>query len=307
MADGVFGLNVVPGIGQFLLQAEADPLFFFVDVEDNDVDFLADLEQFGRVADAAPGHVSDVQQTIQAVEVDKSAEIGDVFDCALADVARHHFRQQLLAALGALLLDELAAREHDVLAFLIDLYDLEVVVVADKAQQVFGWDDVDLRSRQEGFDPDVDDEPALDNGLDFSVDHPAFIANGQDPIPILLELSLLLGEDNHAFTVLELFDEHIDAIANLDGFDVGKFVGGDDSLALVADIHQDFLGADFDDGSLDDFASSKAHRALLHGFFHREHNDSLTDCGRPGRAQYARRSLHCLTDLTLRWQRRVDC
>jgi hypothetical protein len=29
-------------------------------------------------------------------------------------------------------------------------------------------------------------------------------------------------------------------------------------------------------------------------------------CGRLGRGKCARRSLHCLTDQTLRWQRRVD-
>jgi hypothetical protein len=39
-----------------------------------------------------------------------------------------------------------------------------------------------------------------------------------------------------------------------------KFIGGDDALAFVADVHQDFLGADFDDLAFDDFALGK--RAL---------------------------------------------
>ncbi len=92
-------------------------------------------------------------------------------------------------------------------------------------------------------------------------------------VPVLLELGLFLGEDDHAVLVFELLDEDVDFIADFDGLDVVEFVAGDDAFALVTDVHQDFLGADFDDGSFDDFAGSKAHRAVLHGFFHCEHND----------------------------------
>ena len=38
-----------------------------------------------------------------------------------------------------------------------------------------------------------------------------------------------------------------------------KFDGGDDAFAFVADVHQDFLGADFDDFAFDNFALGKAH------------------------------------------------
>ena len=92
-----------------------------------------------------------------------------------------------------------------------------------------------------------------------------------------LELGLLLGEDDHAFLVFELLDEDINLVADLDGLDVLEFVAGDDAFALVADVHEDFLGADFDDGAFDDIASRKGQCArLLHGFFHGEHNDILT-------------------------------
>ena len=36
--------------------------------------------------------------------------------------------------------------------------------------------------------------------------------------------------------------------------DVLELDGGDDALALVADVDEDFLGTDFDDGAFDDFA-----------------------------------------------------
>ncbi len=183
-------------------------------------------------------------------------------------------RQQLRAAVGALLLDQFAARQNDVLPLLVDLDDLEIVGVADERGEVLGRGDVDLRRRQKRLHADVDQQPALDHGLDLAGDGAAFVANGEDLVPVLLELGLFLGEDDHALLVLELLDQDIDFVADLDGLDVLEFVGGDDALAFVTDVHEDFLGADFDDGAFDNFASRKAHRALLHGFFHREHNDS---------------------------------
>ena len=68
-------------------------------------------------------------------EVDERAEIGDVLDRALADVAGHHLGEQLGAFVVAFLLDQFAAGEDDVLAFLVDLDDLEFVGVADELRR----------------------------------------------------------------------------------------------------------------------------------------------------------------------------
>ena len=197
--------------------------------------------------DAAPAHVRDVQQAVNAVQVNERAEIGDVLDRALADVAGHHLGEQLGAFLGAFLLDEFAARQHDVLPVLVDFDDLEVVGVADELREILRRDDVNLRRGQKRLDADVDDQTALDDGLDLAVDRAAFVANGEDALPVLLELRLLVREDDGAFLVFELLDEDINLVADLDGLDVFKFVGGDDAFAFVADVHQHFLGADFDD------------------------------------------------------------
>ena len=195
----------------------------------------------------------------------------------------------LAALVVALLLDQFAARKDDVLALLVDFDDLEFVGVADELRQVLRRDDVNLRRGQKRFDADVDEQAAFDDGLDLAGDGAAFVANGEDFVPVLLELGLFLGEDDHAFLVFEFFDEDIDFIADFDGFDVVKFVAGDDAFAFVADIDEDFLGADFDDGAFDDLACGKARRALLHGFFHCEHNNNVytMNCGRLGGARSA--------------------
>ncbi len=48
--------------------------------------------------------------------------------------------------------------------------------------------------------------------------------------------------------------EHVNFRADLDGVGFQKFVERDDAFAFVADVHEDFLGTDFDDGAFDDFA-----------------------------------------------------
>ena len=157
-ADGEFRFDVVPRIGQLLLEAEADAFLFLVHVEHDDVDFLADLEDFRRMADAAPAHVGDVEQAVNAVEVNERAEIGDVLDRALADVARASFRRAACARFSLRsCFDQFAAGKDDVLAFLVDFDDLEFVGVADELREILRGGDVNLRGGQEGLDADVDD------------------------------------------------------------------------------------------------------------------------------------------------------
>ena len=237
------------------------------------------------MADAAPAHVGDVEQAVDAIEVDEGTEIGDILDRALADVARGHFREELLTALGAFLLDQFAAGKDDVLPLLVDLNDLELVSVAHVLGEILGGEDVDLRGGQKSFDADVDQQAAFDDGLDLAGNGAAFVANGEDAFPVLFELRFLLREDDHALLVFELLDEDVNLVADLDGFDVLKLAARDDALALVTDVHEDIFGTDFDDGAFDDAASGNGLFArLLHGLFHCEHNTitNLTD-DEPGR------------------------
>ncbi len=221
----------------------------------------------------------------------------------------HHFREQLGATLVAFLLDQLPARQHDVLPFLVDLDDLEPVHVAQKTGEIARRNDVDLRGRQEGLDTDVDEQAAFDDGLDLAFDRAPFVADRENSLPVLLELRFLAGQDHHALAVFEPFNEHVNLVADLGGLGILELGKRDDAFALVADVDEDFLGADFEDDAFDDLAWDKALGALPQGFFHGEHRDRVVRvrqcCGRLGRESETRRRLHCLTDHTLQWQRRL--
>src|SRR5204862_3240915 len=56
----------------------------------------------------------------------------------------------------------------------------------------------------------------------------------------------------------------------------------DGSFGFIPNVHEDFFGANFDDGTFDDLAWGKAHVGLLQGFFHCEHNDLIATPARFG-------------------------
>ena len=77
------------------------------------------------MVDPAPGHVGDVQQAVDAAEVDEGAVLGDVLDHAVDHVAFGQPRDDLGALLGAALFQHGAARHDDVAAAAVHLQDLE--------------------------------------------------------------------------------------------------------------------------------------------------------------------------------------
>ena len=87
MPGGYFSCAWVHGSSRDLLEAERDALGVGVELEHLDAHVVADLEQLGRVVDAAPAHVGDVQQAVDAAEVDERTVLGEVLDDALDDLA----------------------------------------------------------------------------------------------------------------------------------------------------------------------------------------------------------------------------
>lgn len=144
VADRVFPLDVFPWILGHLLEAEGNTLFFLVHVQNDDIDGLADVEEFGRVIDAAPRHVGDVEKSVHALEIDEGTEVGDVLDRAGDLVADFDTGEEGLAELGALGFDDFAAGNDDVFTVVVDFNDFEFVNVADVFVEVLRWDDVHL-------------------------------------------------------------------------------------------------------------------------------------------------------------------
>ena len=95
--DRVLLGDVLPRIGVQLLEAEGDALALPIDVENLDLERLADLDHLAGVLDAAPRHVGDMQQAVDTAEIDECTEVGDVLDDALPHLILLELLHQLFA------------------------------------------------------------------------------------------------------------------------------------------------------------------------------------------------------------------
>src|SRR4051812_43291304 len=118
-ADRVALDHVRPRIVVQLLVAEGDALGRRIVLEHDHVDFLVDGEQLRGMRDASPRHVRDVEESVDAAQVDERAVVGDVLDDAAEDLAFGERVERVLLLFRVLFLEEDLAREHDVAALLV--------------------------------------------------------------------------------------------------------------------------------------------------------------------------------------------
>src|SRR6185312_14687554 len=252
--------DALPRIRLGLLEAERDALAVAVDIEHLDAHLLADLEHLGGVVDVAPAELRDVDQAVDAVEVDERAEVDDVRDLALDLDARRQPVEDLLAGLLALLLEHRPPRQHDVVAAAVELDHLAQERLVAVLLEILDAADVDQRRGQEAAHAEVDDQSALDDLDDLALDRLAALGRRLDALPRLLEAGALLREDEPALGVLLLEHERVDLLADLDlvvrvhGAADRELGDGDDALRLVADVDQDLVLVDADHGAGDDVA-----------------------------------------------------
>jgi hypothetical protein len=260
-ADGVFHAHGIPRIGLQLLHAQGDPLGLLVDLDDLHVDGLADLDHLGRMADAAPAHVGDVQQAVDAAQVHERAVIGDVLDHAFAQAG-----DQLGALLGAGFFEDGPARDDDVAPRTVHLQDGEGLFLVHQRADVAHGADVHLRARQEGRRAaQIHREAALDAADDGAGDRLLGFELLLQTVPGLLAARLVARQDGLAHGVLDALEEDLDFVAGLGqlGAGAGEFTQGDAAFGLQADIDHHVVVLDgghlaFDDGAFHEVAAGEA-------------------------------------------------
>src|SRR3954454_24136205 len=163
------------------------------------------------MGDAAPRDIGDVQQTVDAAEINERTVIGDVLDHAVDDLTLFEVLHQLLALLGAGLFENRAAGHDDVAAAAVHLEDLERLRVVHQRRDVANRTNVDLRARQEGYGPvEVDGETALDLVEDDAVDLFVVLEGLLQLAPALLATRLVARQHGFAEGILNAIEEHLD-------------------------------------------------------------------------------------------------
>src|SRR6266851_6982254 len=136
--------NALPRVGGQLLDSQRYTLTRAVKLENLNAYLVAGMHDFRGVCDASVGHVSDVQQTIDAAQVYESAVVREVFHNASYNGALLQMFERCRLAFGALLLHGQLARDHDVSAPPVQLDDFDGDILADEGVEVANRTRIDL-------------------------------------------------------------------------------------------------------------------------------------------------------------------
>src|SRR5690606_10184798 len=220
----------------------------------------AHVLQCGRVPDAAPDYGGDVQDAVDAAEVDERTVVGDVLDDALDDGAFMQGFEQLFAFLAHAGLEDGAARQHDVVALAVELDDLEFEGLALVGGGVLDGTQIDQRTRQEGADAvGHDRQAALDLAGDGAVDQLARFQGRFAFNPGRQALGAITRQDGVAIAVFQRIDGDGHKVAALDfqvALVVQEFFEGDVGFGLETGVDHDKIVIDTDDFGGDDLAGA---------------------------------------------------
>ena len=257
-----------PGILGGLLVTQGDTLGFGIETEHDDPDLVADAEMLRGMVDPAPGDVRDVEQAVDAAQVDEDAVVGDVLDHTREPRPLLQLGQGLRLLLGVLLLENRAPRQHDVVAPAVQADHLELEFFALERLQVLDRLDVDQGTRQERPQTDIDREASLDAVDHTARDHFPFLEAVLDLRPDAHALGLDLGEHHMTVGALRLLEQHFHFVADADlqfGVPGTEFVKRHQAFGLVADVHDDIVRSDRDHLAGDDFSFIEmTHAVVVH-------------------------------------------
>src|SRR3990172_189722 len=214
-AHGIFGGDAFPGIGLELLDAEAEALGLGVDADDLHLHRVADIHDLARMGDASPCHVGDMQEAVDAAEIDEGAVVGDVLDHAIDDLPLFEAGHDLAPLLGAGLLEHRAAGDDDIAAAPVHLQDLEGLRHVHQGTHVADRANVHLASGQEGHGAvEIHGEAALDAVEDPALDALARLVFLLEPGPALLAPRLFARQHGLAGRILDALEIDIDLVAD---------------------------------------------------------------------------------------------
>ena len=150
-----------PGIVLQLLQPQRDLVRRGIDLQDLDIQFIAGFHQIARFAHARIGHIGDMQQPIDAAQIDKSAEIHHGANTAMHHRALFESRKSFLAAPRLLLFEHDAPVDDHILFFYIQLRNPALDLLPDQVRHLVGIACAATGRGHEGADADIHAEPAF--------------------------------------------------------------------------------------------------------------------------------------------------
>src|SRR6185437_15621637 len=174
-----------------------------------------DVDQVAWMGETSPRHIGDVQQAIDAAQVDEGAVVGQVLHRAVEDCALFEVLKGLRAPCVLLLFEDFLAGDDDIAALLVELDDADIDGLANVRVEVADGTDLQLRAGQERLDADVDGDTTLD-AADHGAGNRNLLRVGLlDGIPHAVTLRLVIAQQIAAFDLLA-FDHDLDQVAGME-------------------------------------------------------------------------------------------
>ena len=242
------GVESIPGMRRKLLQSECNALLLFVEIENYDVKFLVELDNFVRIVHATPAQVGNVYQTIHATEVNECAVGCNVLDGAFKYLTLLELRNDFLLLCFEFCLNQCLVTNYYVLIFLVDFDNLEFHRLSNEYVVVANGLQVDLATGQECLNTEyVDNHTTLGAALYEAFDDFLVFEGFVYAIPCLAQACLLVRQDKLAALVLLIFDIYLYGVANLKFGVVAELAYGHDTVALEANAYDNFAFVNGDD------------------------------------------------------------
>ena len=253
VADGVSLSEHLPGVHVRIAVAEGDLVVLFIEVDDVNIDLVADVQRVGRLVDAIPADLGNMDHAINAANVNKSAVGGHGLDHALIVLADLDLVPDLLGAFLALAVCHSADGADHALAPAVNFSDLQTDGLTDHLGHGRLTRQTGLGGRHEDADAVYgNNDAALVLFGDLALDDGAVSGSVLDVRPGADSVQALLGEHHSAFNVVHTNNTGFDLVTNMDnvfhlgGAILGELGHGDVSGMLGAQVDSDFRGRDAD-------------------------------------------------------------
>ncbi len=203
----------------------------------------------------APAHVGDVEQAVEAAEINKGAVIGEVLDGAgeNGSFLEGGEGDRLFGVL--LLFEELLAGDDDVAALFVELDDADFDLGADVAVEVADGANLDLGTGEEGLDANVDGQTTLDAGHDHALDGGLGVGGLLKLVPDLVAKGFLVRDGVSATVLLLMLYDDFNGITRRElrcAVGVHHLVERQQAFTLEADVDHRVLVGDLDNSPGDD-------------------------------------------------------
>src|SRR3989338_7051911 len=220
------------------------------------------------MTDARPAHVGNMQQSINATQIDKGTKIRDTFDHPGSALAPDELIPKPVTHKFSFFLNHFSAGKDKIAARLIKLGDLKFIFLGHDLLRGNPFES-GQRHRQERFDTiDIHDKSTLDLLDNPAVNDITLADNISHLHPSAQFLRLHVRKDKTALVIFDGLDKHVNFRACFQLFFVAEFFDRDKTFRLKSDINNCFFVIDRDHSALDDLAFLNIMKGLFVQSFH---------------------------------------